>query len=408
MPSSGTTRASTSASSVLRASKASSSVPCPGASYRRRGAFCMPADCSSTPQTKRADARGCAGITGSANVRLDFWARRSYFKSMNLFLAVLKQRRAIPRESSAVSFAPDLRPLEGASRGGRPCGHLSGHPSRRLAPRPKGRLLAALRRLRAWRLADIPTSREVRCIGSARRSCSFMPLLPLAPFAPGAPAIASALATHRFSGERRWHRLAAACDGPVDGRQRACRGPGGGPLCGPLSGPLCGHPANSAKAGFSRSGRRLRALRFADIYTSPIDRCMGRVRRRPLLRSVRLLAPFALGAIAIASALAPQRSFAEPRGHRPAAAWCGAVGGPLVACLAMARQGQGCPQTRRGRGRARSARVTAVHREEADLDRFVAALLALACEPEGRGERRPGQPRMRTGESSRVEQSCRR
>jgi len=259
----------------------------------------MPADCSSTPQTKRADARGCAGITGSANVRLDFGARRSYFKGMKLFLAVLKQRRAIPREGSAVSSAPVLRPPTGVSRGGRPCGHLSGHPSGRLALRPEGWLLATL--------------------------------------------------------------------------------------------------------------RRLRALNFADISTSQSGRCMSRVRRRPLRESMWLLAPLAPGAIAIASALAPQRISAEPRRRRPAAALCGAVGVPLLACLAMARWGdEGCPEPRRGRGRARSARVMAIHRKEADLDRFVAALLALAGEPDGRGERRPGQPRIRTGESSRVEQSCRR
>jgi hypothetical protein len=332
---------------------------------------------------------------------------------MNLFLAVLKQRRAVPRESSAVSSAPDLRPLADASRGGRPCGHLSGHPSGRLALRPKGRLLAGLRRLRALRFADISTSPEVRCMGSARRSHSFLSMLLLAPFAPDALAIASALASQRFLGQPRRRRLAAAFDGAADGRQRPFRRSDGGPLCGPpcgpLSGPLCGRLPTSAKAGLSRSQRRLRALRFADIPTSQSGRCMSRVRRRPLRRSVQLLAPLAPGAIAIASALAPQRSSAEPRRRRPAAALCGAVGVPLVACLAMARRGNdGCPETRRGRGRARSARVMAVHRKEADLDRFVAALLALAGEPEGRGERRPGQPHIRTGESSRVERSCRR
>ena len=329
---------------------------------------------------------------------------------MNLFLAVLKQRRAVPRESPAVPSAPVLA---GASRGGRPCGHLSGRPSGRLALQPKGRLLAALRRLRALRFADISTSPEVRCMVSARRSHSFLSMLVLAPFAPGAFAIASALASQRFLGQPRRRRLAAAFDGAADGRQRPFRRSDGGPLCGPpcgpLSGPLCGRLATSAKAGFSRSQRGLRASRFADISTSPIGRCMGRVRRSPLRESVRLLAPVAPGAIAIASALAPQRFSAEPRRRRPAAAWCGAVVGPLLACLAMARRGDnGCPETRRGRGRAQSARVMAVHRKEADLDRFVAALLALAGEPEGRGERRPGQPRIRTGESLRVEQSCRR
>jgi hypothetical protein len=332
---------------------------------------------------------------------------------MKTFLVVLKQRRAIPREGSAVSSAPVLRPPTGVSRGGRPCGHLSGHPSGRLAPRPKGRLLAALRRLRALRFADISTSPEVRCMGSARRSHSFLSMLLLAPFAPDALAIASALASQRFSAEPRRQRLVAACDGAADGRPRPCRGSGGGPLCGPpcgpLSGPLCGRLPTSAKAGLSRPQRRLRASRFADIYTSQMGWCMSRVRRRPLRGSVRHLAPLAPGAIAIASALAPQRFCAEPRRRRPAAALCGAVAVPFVACLAMARRGDdGCPETRRGRGRARSTRVMVIHRKEADLDRFVAALLALAGEPDGRGERRPGQPRIRTGESSRVEQSCRR
>jgi hypothetical protein len=44
-------------------------------------------------------------------------------------------------------------------------------------------------------------------------------------------------------------------------------------------------------------------------------------------------------------------------------------------------------QSRRGRGCARSARVLAVRRREADLDRFVAALLALATEPDCDGSR---------------------
>ena len=174
---------------------------------------------------------------------------------MNLFLAVLKQRRAIPRESSAKSFAPDLRPPTGVSRGGRPCGHLSGHPSGRLAPRPEGRLLATLRRLRALRFADISTSPEVRCMVSARSSHSFLSMLLLAPFAPGAIAIASALATHRFLRRPRRHRLAAAFDGAVDERQRPCRGSGGGPLCGPRADP-CQDPCADACRPRRRPGFR--------------------------------------------------------------------------------------------------------------------------------------------------------
>jgi hypothetical protein len=78
---------------------------------------------------------------------------------------------------------------------------------------------------------------------------------------------------------------------------------------------------------------------------------------------------------------------------------------PLVACLAMARRPESCPQTRRPRSRAQSARVMAIHRKEVDLDRFVAALLALAADP---GCPHSGRRHKRTGESSRVEQSCRR
>jgi len=116
------------------------------------------------------------------------------------------------------------------------------------------------------------------------------------------------------------------------------------------------------------------------------------------------LAPFALGAIAIASALAPQRFSAKPCGRRPAAAWSGAVFLPLLACLAVARRGEDWQERRRPRARAQSTRVMAVHREEVDLDRFVAALLALAADPGCHSGRR----HKRTGESSLTEPSCRR
>jgi hypothetical protein len=110
------------------------------------------------------------------------------------------------------------------------------------------------------------------------------------------------------------------------------------------------------------------------------------------------------GTRAIASALATQRFLGEPRRQGPSAAWCGAVFFPLLACLAMARRSEDCQERRRPRARAQSARVIAVHRKEVDLDRFVAALLALAAGPGGHSGRR----HKRTGESSRVEQSCRR
>ena len=64
-----------------------------------------------------------------------------------------------------------------------------------------------------------------------------------------------------------------------------------------------------------------------------------------------------------------------------------------------------CQQTRRARGRARSARVVAVHRKEADLDRFVAALLALAADPDCPYS---GRRHKATGESRAAERTCRR
>lgn len=63
-----------------------------------------------------------------------------------------------------------------------------------------------------------------------------------------------------------------------------------------------------------------------------------------------------------------------------------------------------CQQTRRVRGRARSARVVAVHRKEADLDRFVAALLALATDP---GCPHSGRHHKPTGESRATKRTCR-
>lgn len=64
-----------------------------------------------------------------------------------------------------------------------------------------------------------------------------------------------------------------------------------------------------------------------------------------------------------------------------------------------------CQQTRRARGRAHSARVVALHRKEADLDRFVAALLALATDP---GCPHSGRHHKATGESRATERTCRR
>ena len=65
-----------------------------------------------------------------------------------------------------------------------------------------------------------------------------------------------------------------------------------------------------------------------------------------------------------------------------------------------------CQQTRRARGRTHSARVVAVHRrKEADLDRFVAALLALATDP---GCPYSGRRHKATEKSRVTERTCRR
>ena len=74
----------------------------------------------------------------------------------------------------------------------------------------------------------------------------------------------------------------------------------------------------------------------------------------------------------------------------------------------MGRRRESHPESRRARGRARSARVLAVHRKEADLDRFVAALLTLATEPDGEAAARLRRRRGCPGKSSSAEQTCRR
>ncbi len=201
-------------------------------------------------------------------------------------------------------------------------------------------------------------------------------------------------------------RLAPAPGGATGGRQRALWGSNGGLPCGPLSGPLCGplsgHPRLSQKAGSSPACRRLQASRFADISTSQQVRCTSSMRSRYLRVLSSLIAAHP------STRPSPRRWLhsacsAEPQAST-GAAWCGAVVVPLLA-LAMARRGEDCQERRRPRARAQSARVTAIHRKEADLDRFVAALLALAADP---GCPHSGHRHKPTGESSRVEQSCRR
>jgi len=99
------------------------------------------------------------------------------------------------------------------------------------------------------------------------------------------------------------------------------------------------------------------------------------------------------GEIATASAPAGQRFDPAPAARRP--------GGDRAVSGARGNRG---PRTRPGRGRARSARVIAEERREVDLDRFVAALLALASETAEECERR----RRPTGRTSPSERRCRR
>ena len=150
------------------------------------------------------------------------------------------------------------------------------------------------------------------------------------------------------------------------------------------------------RPGFRGRGAGLRAFGFADISTSQQVRCMSSLRRR------RSRVFFAAHPSVRPSPPRWLRSAfsAEPRRPRLA---------PVVARwtqeMPMPRRRDSCQQTRRTRGRAHSARVVAVHRKEADLDRFVAALLALATDP---GCPHSGRRRKATGESRATERTCRR
>jgi hypothetical protein len=96
------------------------------------------------------------------------------------------------------------RPLSrGGHPSGHPCGHPSGHLSGRIAPSRKRGFSAALRRLRAFRFADIPTSPIARCNGIGHRRHRHRFSLLFAPLAPGAPAITSALVQQRLSDQTR-------------------------------------------------------------------------------------------------------------------------------------------------------------------------------------------------------------
>jgi hypothetical protein len=103
--------------------------------------------------------------------------------------------------------------------------------------------------------------------------------------------------------------------------------------------------------------------------SSPLCLCAPRAQgRRPLLRA---------------------GCSASVRAHRAAAP---RIEGGFV----VPRQHTTPRQRRRGRGCAHSTRVLAVRRREADLDRFVAALLALATDPDCDGSR-PRRPSHRKG-----------
>lgn len=74
----------------------------------------------------------------------------------------------------------------------------------------------------------------------------------------------------------------------------------------------------------------------------------------------------------------------------------------------MGRQRGSHREPRRARGRAHSARSWQWARKEADLDRFVAALLALASGPDSKTGECSGRRHGATGESSSTERTCRR
>jgi hypothetical protein len=67
------------------------------------------------------------------------------------------------------------------------------------------------------------------------------------------------------------------------------------------------HRPITSKGGNHRSQRALRAGRFADISTQPPPRNIKRDRGNLIVPEISFFAPLALGAFAIASALAPQR-----------------------------------------------------------------------------------------------------
>jgi hypothetical protein len=229
------------------------------------------------------------GDCRSGAIGLDFRARRSYWRGV---ASVSAPRRSAPPSSGGRVGCCLL------AAAGHPRGHLSGHrrgrPPGHLASRPQAGFAATQRRLRASRRADIPTPHQVRCTVTVALAQFFLSR----PSRSGAIAIASALASQRFCPDRSLSR-------------------GGRP-----SGRPCGRPSGRTgswpQAGPPAAQRRLRASRFADIPTSRSVRWTVTVG----LGYFCLSRPSLPGAIAIASALASQRSFAD----RPR--WRG--GGPGV------------------------------------------------------------------------------
>ena len=111
---------------------------------------------------------------------------------------------------------------------------------------------------------------------------------------------------------------------------RTSTSPSGGPSASPSSSPSA---SNSSLRVRSQTRRRMRASRFADISADRRSRS-----GISTFSSLSILyAPFAPGAIAIASALATQRLLCQPRGPRLAAA----SRGPAEACQ-VTRGGRPC------------------------------------------------------------------
>ena len=227
---------------------------------------------------------------------------------MKQFLAILMQRRAVPRSSSFSVSSFRFSTRQQRSRGGSTGCSPGGSSGCSRSGRPRSPRSRSQRRLRALRSADISAfHRGGYTVASI--SLLFVPASRLASFALDAIAIASALATHRISPRAAARaRRGARNEGAMKARPVSRGGHPSGHLCGHPS----GHLALRRKGGFVAALRRLRGRRLADIPTSPLVRCKGVGHPRHRYRSALLLAPLAPGAIAIASALASQRLSDQP------------------------------------------------------------------------------------------------